>query len=53
MIFQKIIFLTNNKELVTISRKDGIKRKRSSDYNHTYYTLEEYRRYYLYRKVNL
>jgi hypothetical protein len=42
MIFQKIMFLTNHKELIIISRKDGIKRKRSSDYSHihTYIPLE-------------
>jgi hypothetical protein len=34
MIFQKIMFLTNHKELIIISRKDGIKRKRSADYSH-------------------
>ena len=42
MIFQKIMFLTNHRELIIISRKDGIKRKRSSDYSHihTYIPLE-------------
>jgi len=42
MIFQKIMFLMNHKELIIISRKDGIKRKRSSDYSHihTYIPLE-------------
>ncbi len=42
MIFQKIMFLTNNKELIIISRKNGIKRKRSSDYSHihTYIPLK-------------
>lgn len=34
MIFQKIMFLTNDKELIIVSRKDGIKRKRSADYSH-------------------
>lgn len=36
MIFQKIMFLTNHKELIIISRKDGIKRKRSADYSHVH-----------------
>jgi len=42
MLFQKNMLLTNNKELIIISRKNGLKRKRSSDYSHinTYIPLE-------------
>jgi hypothetical protein len=42
MVLQEIMFLTNNKELIIISRKNAIKRKRTSDYSniYTYIPLE-------------